>query len=352
MKKMIGMRMTLCLILVISLVFSLSGCQPSKKKVLNSSYYKELKKENKKLKKKLKKMESQVEQENNISEDARRAEDYLDRIGRDRIIKMEIGYADNMEGGEFIKDNEPAFSMATALAIRADECTKYTAKQIEEMYGPGYEYILYDEDNACYEIKVFDGNYVIFLDLPDRVYYAYDASALGEAFLHYKEGYPNSRLLHRFADSPFITDTDGNYYDRTTAYKTANAIDRMDKEPSDKKKAVKDWGKTKKGKTYTFYHHGNTMKMTLYDKYVRLENMDEKATWFKTSEEEIDKIRDIFKGSKNPGKVENDTKNPSSDSEGQPHHEEIDNESATDEEEEEEENTENPAYYDEDGSEG
>lgn len=346
---MTGRRVTLCAALIISLVFSLTGCQPSKKKVLNSSYYKELKKENKKLKKQLKKMESQVEKDNNISEDTRRAEDYLDRIGRDRIIKMEIGYADNMEGGEFITDNDSAFSMATALAGRADECSKYTAKQIEEMYGPGYEYILYDEDNACYEIKVFAGNYVIFLDLPDRVYYAYDASALGEAFLHYKEGYPNSKLLHRFADSPFITDVDGNYYDRTTAYKTANAIDRMDKETTDKKKAVKDWGKTKKGKTYTFYHHGNTMKMTLYDKYVRLENMDEKATWYKSSEEEIDKIRDIFKNSKNPGKVKSNTKETPADSEEQLHHKEIDNESATDDEEE---TTENPAYYDEDGSEG
>ena len=102
--------------------------------------------------------------------------------------------------------------------------------------------LVYDEDNACYEIMVYAGNYVVFLDLPDRVYYAYDASALGEAFLHYKEGYPNSKLLHRFADSPLITDAKGNYYDRTTAYKTANAIDRMEKEQTDKKKAEKELG--------------------------------------------------------------------------------------------------------------
>ena len=351
MKKMTGGRTALCFGLVLILISSLCGCQPSKKKVLNSSYYKELKKENKKLKKQLKEMEGKVEKENNISEDTRRAEDYLDRIARDRIIKMEIGYADNMEGGEFITDNTAAFSMATAIAVRADECSRYTAKEVEDLYGPGYEYILYDEDNACYEVKVFDGNYVIFLDLPDRVYYAYDACALGEAFLHYKEGYPNSKLLHRFADSPFITDTAGNYYDRRTAYKAANAIDRMEKEPTEKKKAVKDWGKNKKGKTYTFYHHGNTMKMTLYDKYVRLENMDEKATWYKASEEDINKIRDIFKKNKNPGKGESHNNN-QEDSDEQPQHDEIDNESTTGVEEVEKDKPETTEYYDEDGNEG
>ena len=44
-------RIYAVLILSIVLVLSLTGCKASKKKVLSSSYYKELKKENKKLKK-------------------------------------------------------------------------------------------------------------------------------------------------------------------------------------------------------------------------------------------------------------------------------------------------------------
>ena len=46
------------LILSIVLVLSLTGCKASKKKVLSSSYYKELKKENKKLKKENKRIKS------------------------------------------------------------------------------------------------------------------------------------------------------------------------------------------------------------------------------------------------------------------------------------------------------
>ena len=51
MMKVERRRIYAVLILSIVLVLSLTGCKASKKKVLSSSYYKELKKENKKLKK-------------------------------------------------------------------------------------------------------------------------------------------------------------------------------------------------------------------------------------------------------------------------------------------------------------
>ena len=46
------------LLIALALVLSLTGCKASKKKVLSSSYYKELKKENKKLKKENKSLKS------------------------------------------------------------------------------------------------------------------------------------------------------------------------------------------------------------------------------------------------------------------------------------------------------
>ena len=325
------MKRVLCAFLCASLLMTLSGCQPSKKKVLQSDYYKDLQKENKKLKKKVKKLERKVEKENNISEDAKRAQDYLDKIGRDHIIKMEVGYADNMEGGELFSDKKAAFAMATAIATRADECSHYTQKEIAELYGPGYEYILYDEDNACYEIMIYDGNYVVFPDLPDRVYYSYDASALGEAFLHYKNGYPNSSMFHRFADTPFIYDQDENYYDRRTAAKAANTIDRMAKARSSKKKAEKEWGKSQKGTLYTFCHHGNVMTLTLFDRYIRMENMDGEIRWYKISEDNMKTLRDIFEKGKNPGKAETKETDSKKEVNEPTHYEEMNSEGSTQE---------------------
>ena len=101
------------------LIFSLTGCKASKKKVLESSYYKELQKENKKLKKQNKSLKSKVDAENDMTEDEQRASDYLEKISRDHLVKLEEGYADNMDGSEFI-EGEAVFSLATTIASRAD----------------------------------------------------------------------------------------------------------------------------------------------------------------------------------------------------------------------------------------
>ncbi len=163
----------------------LTGCEPSERKVLSSSYYKELQQENQKLEKQVEKLQEEAA-DNSPTVDEERAVDYLDKIARDNLVRLEVGYADNMDGSEFV-DNEAAFTFATLLAKRADLTQKYTPEEVEEMYGPGYEYILYDEDNAVYEVYVYGGNYVVFTDLPNNVYYVYNASALGDAFLHYPE---------------------------------------------------------------------------------------------------------------------------------------------------------------------
>lgn len=300
--KKIGILSVLCVLVLCTV----TGCKPSKKKVLSSTYYKELKEEKEKLEAENEKLKEEAETTKGMTADEQRAIDYLDKIARDRLVKLEIGYADNMENSEFIED-EAAFSLATAIARRADLTGKYTPEQIEEKYGPGYEYILYDEDNAVYEIKVYNGNYVVFTDLPNNVYYAYNASALGDGFLNYQDGYPNSNLLHRLADCSVITDKEGNYYEGDTAYGAANLINHMDKTKSSREKAEEEWKEKVKNKkktqegsyepvsvVYTFYHHGNKMILTIYDKFYSIENMDGKKTWYKAEKESVNELKNIF----------------------------------------------------------
>lgn len=317
------------LIITIVLVFSLTGCKASKKKVLSSSYYKELKKENKKLKKENKSLKSKVDAENDITEDEQRAIDYLEKISRDHLVKLEVGYADRMEASEFVED-EAVFSLATAIASRADKTTKYTPDEISEKYGPGYEYILYDEDNAIYEIMVFGGNYIVFTDLPNNVYYAYNASAIGDAFLHYKDGYPNSTLFHRLAETPLITSDKGNCYENDVAFSVANYIDRMDKKKSNEARAKKKWGKKaakklSKGREYTFYHHGNTMKLTVYDEYYTITNMDGKTSWYHAPKESVAKLKEFFKVKKESKESDYNSKTDASSS----HRSEMESEGTT-----------------------
>lgn len=286
------------------LVGGLTGCKASKKKVLSSEYYKELDKKYKELEKENSKLQKQIDAKDEPTEDEKRAKDYLDKIARDSLVKLEVGHSDNMKGSEFV-NLKAAFSVAIQIASRADLTTKYTVKELNKNYKCLYQYVLYDENNAIYEINVYEGDYVVFSDLPNNVYYCYEASALGDAFLHYKEGYPNSKLLHRLADSAIITTKNDTIpFDNKTAVEAANCIDKMDKTASSEKKAVKVWkdsAKEKKEKyvrpkgiKYIFYHHGNKMSLNIYDEFISIRNMDDTVKWYQVNEEDIKELKKIF----------------------------------------------------------
>ena len=144
------------------------------------------------------------------------------------------------------------------------------------------------------------GNYIVFTDLPNNVYYAYNASAIGDAFLHFRNGYPNSKLFHRLADAPLIINDKGRCYENEAASSVATYIDQMSKKKSNEARAKKKWGKkaakkVSKGRTYTFYHHGNTMKLVIYDEYFTVTNMNGKTIWYHAEKAAIAKMKDIFK---------------------------------------------------------
>lgn len=282
----------------------LTGCKASKKKVLSSEYYKELNKKYEELQKENTKLQKQVDAKDEPTEDEKRATDYLDKITRDSLVKLEVGHSDNMKGSEFV-NYKAAFQIATQIASRADITTKYTPESLAKSFECIYEYVLYDENNAVYEIMVYEGDYVVFGDLPNNVYYSYQASALGDAFLHYKNGYPNSSLFHRLADSALIT-TNNNaiWYDNRVAVKAANYVDQMEKSDSSEKKAVAAWKASAKeknkeykrpsGTKYVFYHHGNKLSMTIYDKYISVRNMDDSVEWYQADEKSIKELKEIF----------------------------------------------------------
>lgn len=326
-------KLSILVVVCLLMMSAVSGCKPSKKKVESSSYYKELNKKYKKLKKENKELKEELESRDQPTEDEQRAADYLAKIARDRIISIEVGYADNMKAGELITNNV-VFSAATAIAKRADLTSKYTPDEVRKKYGPGYEYILYDEDNAVYEVMVYGGDYVVFTDLPNNVYYSCHASMLGDAFLQYRNGYPASRILHRIADSPLVTNNE-KYFENDSAFRAANYIRTKGWEKSSRKKADKEWlkiyqeqlkkkkdenasGSEKdtsqdspegeegadaapdpsvyepEGEIYTFYHHGNILTMTIYDKYISIRDIDEKETWYKVEKDEIEEFKKLF----------------------------------------------------------
>ena len=96
--------------IILLAAFCLTGCKPSKKKVESSSYYKELLKKYKKVKKEKEKLEKASQTQEDISDAEKRAEKYLAKIARDRLARMEIGYADDMEESVYILRTCPTMS--------------------------------------------------------------------------------------------------------------------------------------------------------------------------------------------------------------------------------------------------
>ncbi len=288
----------------------LTGCKASKKKVQQSSYYKELLEEKKALEKENKVLEKKVEEAENETKADKRSSKFLKKMSRESIIKMVIGYTDDFDASIRV-DEKGALAFASYVASRADKTSLYTAEELRARYSSRYEYIFYDEDNAIYEMEVFGSGYVIFLDLPDDVYYVENITALADAYLEYRGGYPEAGMLHKMADSSLITTGRGRYYSHQTAAGAVAYVSGMEKEKSSRDQAEQTWKENyekKHGTTsgavtayipdsseYTFHNYGDEIKMTVYDTYLCLENTDGKRTWYQTTSGNIKELKQIFK---------------------------------------------------------
>jgi hypothetical protein len=99
----------------------------------------------------------------------------------------------------------------------------------------------------------------------------------------------------------------------------------MDKKRVSNKKKLPD---PSKGKAYTFYHHGNRMILTVYDKYICIKNMDEKEYWYRVDPKDTEALKKQFhvpEDEKIPGQKVTDGSGSDKD---QSHEKEIEEESA------------------------
>ncbi|MDO4975994.1 MAG: hypothetical protein Q4E53_01915 [Eubacteriales bacterium] len=319
-KKM--MRFILLMTTLLMVTGSFTGCKASKKKVLESTYYKELLSKYNKLEKENKKLKKASDTEEERTDAEKRAEKFLAKIARNQLVRVEVGYPDQMEDSHYIEEAE-LYQVATNLAKNAKRCTEFTPEELKKSYKVKYIYMIYDEDNAIYEMNVYDSNYVTFSDLPKYVYYIPDASALGDAYLKSKISVPSSTLLHTLSESPLMVDSKKNYYENSTICSLASCMEKVKKQKSSREKAVKEWKKIAKTEsdspadyepnsvTYTFFHHGDYLTVTLYDRYINILNADGKRIWYRVTKTDIFNIKNVLKKDREARKAsaENQEKN-------------------------------------------
>lgn len=285
----------------------LTGCEkgPSREEVEGSKYYQKLQTANKEQKKKIESLEEEMnalqqalvkeqqkeENQTSAQHGNKKAEKYLEKIENSSLISVEVGYTDEYCDPVYVRDSA-IFALAKRLGTTADLTTKYTPEELREEMGSGYVYTLYEEDNSIFQAEIYGDGYVIFRDLPGQVYYCKGSNSLGQAYLVRRTSYPNSKLLHRMADSAIVVKSNTKAWTQKTALKAANYIDSVEKKKikeSQKKEA-------KKTEEYNFFSYGNRMELSLYESQICITAWDGTEVWFQFTDEQVKELKNVIEG--------------------------------------------------------
>lgn len=285
----------------------LTGCGkgPSREEVEGSEYYQKLQTTNAEQKKKLNSLEEEInslqqalvkeqqKEENQASAQHgnKKAEKYLEKIENSSLLSVEVGYTDDYCDPVYVRESA-IHPIAKRLGTTADLTTKYTPEELREEMGPGYVYTLYEEDNSIFQAEIYGDGYVVFQDLPGQVYYCKGSNSLGQAYLVRRSSYPNSKLLHRMADSAIVVKSKTKAWTQETALKAANYIDGAEKKKikgSEKKEA-------KKSEEYSFFSYGNRMELSLYESQICITAWDGTEVWFQFTNEQVKELKNVIEG--------------------------------------------------------
>lgn len=273
---------------VLMITVAMGGCkkEPTQEEVEKSEYYTDLLSQYNKLKKQNQKLSAQLEEATAEKPEDTEAKALLDKISRDSLIKMEIVNGGESTGSVFT-ENKGVLKLANQLASAADVVDLYTADDVWLNYEHLYSYTLYDEDNSVFEMDIYDGNYVIFQELPEKVFYVYDADKFGNSFLKRQKYYPTLSGRALMAETDIIINGQ-KAYDKKTAYEVVCYIDAMEKKTI-KEKTVKQKLTTE----YLFYNHAEIVSLKIGKTVIQLK-YGEKTTCYKTDAETIKNLRKIF----------------------------------------------------------
>lgn len=280
------------LISVMGAISMVSGCkkEPSQEEVEQSKYYIELLSQYNKVKKEKKKLADKLAEATAEKPEDKETKALLDKILRDSLVKMEIAYG--VEGEEsFFTENKGILKLAKQLAENVDVVENVVPADIRLEHIHQYTYTLYDEDNSVFELEIYDGNYVVFKDLPTRVFYIYKANRFGRAFLERNVDYPAQSTLLKMIESPFVI-KGKKVYENDTAYQLSSIIYEVNKKKVDSKKIkkpIKD--------DYYFYYYGEKITLGLGEKTIKIKDKNE-TIYYKVGKDVIGQLKKIVEPEK------------------------------------------------------
>ena len=268
----------------------IAGCgkkELTKEEVKNSEYYKQLQVQLKESKETVDELKEQLAIANEKTPKEKELDSLIEKLSRDSFIKFEIS---NEKETVFVEE-KGVYSLANDMALSAAQITRYSVDDIKLNYGKAYHYVLYDEDNSIFEIDVYHGDFIVFEDYPDMVFYSPGAGTIGDAYIKQSDSMPDYNSFQIMTLSQLVTENNKCYFGNK-AKALGQAIFSMSKKRV-KEESIEENDKKVK-KQYIFHYYGKTVNCNLYSSYIEIID-DNKNIWYQVSNEDIKGIYTLLK---------------------------------------------------------
>lgn len=265
------------------ILFLFGGCgrqELTENDIKTTDIYSSLETKYSQLERKYEKLREQKGKEEEPSEDA---ELYFKKMKRSTFYK--VRYSDNATGRYEISDSSSLCKWLKKQLVRGIVETNQNAEEWKNEQTAIYQYTLYNEDNSVCQCQVYDGDYVVFDDLPDTIYYVAQVSRLGDGCLGREESKQviKRSLVTRLYDSQLLFE-DGELKSLADCRKLVIAFEQCKGKLCSKKPADVEAGSTRE---YIFKCDGDTYVMEVYQNCFSITENGGDVTWYQSEGEEV-----------------------------------------------------------------
>lgn len=282
-----------CILMAFITLMMLAGCgkEITEAEITASKVYQDLDTKYTSLQRKYDKLKSNTtesETEDTANVDAAA---YFKKIKKSLFTKVRYGQlvdsmsykvSDNLSLCKWLKGQ-----LGNAIAVTNVNVDEYTSEQEAK-----YHYTLYNEDNSVCECQVYEGDYVIFSDLPDMVYYVSEVTRLGQgAFADTtKLEKPVQSVYADLYDSQLVY-SDGELLSREQGQLVASQFYQC-KHKKLKEKPADVEGTSER--EYIFLYDGTTYVMEVYLKYFSITKNGNEITWYRSNATDVQRLLNVL----------------------------------------------------------
>ena len=275
-KKKIAIMVSILLLLILA-----GGCgerELTKGDITATEFYQDLETKYSQLERKYEKLKEQVPSEEEPSVDA---DVYFKKMKRSTFYK--VRYSDNNTGKYEISDSASLCKWLKNQLVKGIVETNQNAEEWRNEQAALYQYTLYNEDNSICQCQVYDGDYIVFDDLPDVVYYVAQVSRIGDGCLGRGEAKDviKRSLVVRLYDSQLLFEN-GEVKSVADCEELAIAFEKYKGKIASNKPQDVEAGSQRE---YIFKCDGDTYVMEVYQSCFSITKNGGDITWYQSDKE-------------------------------------------------------------------